>query len=241
MDEPLMDASENILNTIRLLQACQGTRVSKFIFASSGGTVYGDNLTGQPFFHSERLNPLSPYGVSKMACEHYVFNMCKQWDITPLILRYSNVYGPRQNPNGESGVIGIFVNHAINEDSLLIYGDGQQIRDYIYISDVVDLNVAALKFRGRIISILDNHSSVAYNVGLGKSYSVNEIAQKVLNIVEPLSSKIVNGAPRVGELKHVSLDITRTRVHFGWGPAVSINDGINKTYDSIMTNEYEYD
>src|SRR5262245_20284105 len=143
VQDPFFDASVNILGTLRLLECCRAYGVRKFIFASSGGTIYGECET-RPAREDDPAQPASPYGFSKAAAETYIRFFSDFYRLPFTILRYANVYGPRQDPHGEAGVVSIFIGKLLAGKPVTIFGDGRQERDYVYVGDVVEANNAAL-------------------------------------------------------------------------------------------------
>jgi len=170
--DPAFDADTNILGTINLLQNAVKNNVKKFMFASTGGAIYGE----QEYFPADEKHPtapLSPYGISKLAVEKYLFFYKVQYDLKYSILRYANIYGPRQNPHGEAGVVAIFSKKLINGEQPVINGNGAQTRDYTYVKDVVKANLLALN---------DTVSDI-YNVGTGRETDVNELFSMINSLV----------------------------------------------------------
>ncbi|MGA7836772.1 MAG: NAD-dependent epimerase/dehydratase family protein, partial [Ignavibacteriaceae bacterium] len=170
--DPAFDANTNIIGTINLLQNCVNTGVNKFMFASTGGAVYGE----QDYFPADEkhpTSPLSPYGISKLAVEKYLYFYNAQYKLNYSILRYANIYGPRQNPFGEAGVIAIFTTKLLNKEQPVINGNGEQTRDYVFVGDVVKANLLALT---------DGNTDI-YNVGTGLETNVNEIFNKLNSII----------------------------------------------------------
>jgi UDP-glucose 4-epimerase len=204
-----VDATENIIGTINVLDACVTNKVKKVIFTSSGGTVYkNDGLILKK--ESDELDPESPYGMSKMTCENYIrlYSNLKKLDYCTL--RLSNVYGPGQDPKNECGVIAIFLQAMKNNQTLKVFGDGIQSRDYVYIDDVVSALMMAQGLSG------------TYNVSTGINTSVNELLQ----ILNCHNFKNIKDVP--GEIRHNSLDASKLKSH-GWEPITDIVEGINKT------------
>ncbi|HAJ95449.1 MAG TPA: UDP-glucose 4-epimerase, partial [Actinobacteria bacterium] len=144
VEEPLLDAGINIIGGLNLIDICKKHNVKKIVFASSGGTVYGEQKVF-PADESHPLGPISPYGVAKLATEHYLYYYLKIYGLEYIALRYANIYGPRQDPHGEAGVVAIFSNMMLAGEPPLINGDGRQTRDYVYVGDVVRVNIAAIK------------------------------------------------------------------------------------------------
>ena len=168
---PVKDAKSNIIGTLQLLQNAVKCGVDKFIFASTGGAIYGE----QDYFPAREdhlQKPTSPYGLSKLSVEGYLRFYKEQYGLKSIVFRYGNVFGPRQNPNGEAGVVAIFYNRLLKGHAPIINGDGEQTRDYIFVRDVVRANLLALNLNG----------SDTFNVGTGKETSVNELTRLILEV-----------------------------------------------------------
>ncbi len=217
--DPIRDARTNILGSLALLQSCARHRVRKFIYASTGGALYGEGRK-LPAAEDHPINPESPYGVSKHTVEHYLYLWKLLHGLDYTVLRYPNVYGPRQNPHGEAGVNAIFIGLMLEGQVPRIFGNGDQVRDYLYVGDVVEANRLALeKGSGEIL-----------NLGTGRGTSVNDIVS-VLNTL--LHSRIVpmHEPDRPGEVQRIYLDATRAREVLGWKPTVSFQDGLARTIE----------
>ena len=219
VNDPIFDASINILGTINLLQSCIKTGVKKFIFASTGGAIYGE----QEYFPADEnhpTKPVSPYGITKLTIEKYLFFYKNEYGLNYTILRYANVYGPRQNPLGEAGVVAIFTNKLIKNENPIINGNGNQTRDYVFVEDVVKANIINL----------NNNSSDIYNVGTGIETSVNEIFSKLNKISGGIAEEKHGPAAKGEQLRSV---ITSDKLYkkFDWKPSVKIDDGLKKTFN----------
>jgi UDP-glucose 4-epimerase len=218
VQEPDFDASVNILGTIRLLQNCVKYRVERVIFASTGGAVYGEQ-DEFPAPENHPQYPVSPYGVSKLAGERYLHFYHIQYGISYAALRYANVYGPRQDPHGEAGVVAIFSGNLADQKVSTINGTGEQTRDYIYVGDVARANVLALE---------GNPPSAAYNVGTGIETDVNQLYE----LLRDISGKTVpaeHGPAKAGEQLRSSIDPARAVRAFGWRPEVELAAGLEET------------
>ena len=219
VNDPIFDASINILGTINLLQSCIKTGVKKFMFASTGGAIYGE----QEYFPADEnhpTKPVSPYGITKLTIEKYLFFYKNEYGLNYTILRYANVYGPRQNPLGEAGVVAIFTNKLIKNENPIINGNGNQTRDYVFVEDVVKANIINL----------NNNSSDIYNVGTGIETSVNEIFSKLNKISGGIAEEKHGPAAKGEQLRSV---ITSDKLYkkFDWKPSVKIDDGLKKTFN----------
>ncbi len=217
--DPQYDANVNIIGSINLLELCVRYNVEKFIFASSGGTIYGE-CKGKPAPKENSLyNPESPYGCAKLAVEYYMNYYNKVYGLKTISLRYGNVYGPRQDPFGEAGVVAIFINRMLNNEDVIIYGDGKQMRDFIFVSDVVKANIKCMNSKLNF---------AIYNVGTQKATSINELfymLSKILNY----NKLPVYQPPRKGELFKSYLCINKIKKELDWYPQVSLQEGIKKT------------
>jgi len=223
VNDPIFDANTNILGTINLLQAAVKTGVKKFMFASTGGAVYGE----QEYFPADEkhpTNPVSPYGITKLCIEKYLFFYKIEYKLNYTILRYANVYGPRQNPFGEAGVVAIFTNKLLKNENPVINGDGEQTRDYVFVEDVVKANVIALN---------DNTSDI-YNIGTGVETSVNELFAKLNQISGSKASEKHGPAPKGEQARSV---ITSDKLYkkFNWKPSIKIEEGLKKTFESFKS------
>lgn len=218
--DPGYDASVNILGSINLLEACVKTGVKHFIFASTGGAIYGE----QSYFPANEehpLNPMSPYGITKLTLEKYLYYYSNTYNLTYTALRYGNVYGPRQNPKGEAGVVAIFCEQMLAGKTPIINGDGKQTRDYIYIGDVVKANLLAL----------ENYQTVfnqAFNVGTGIETDVVAIF-KTLQDELKTNYEQIHAAAKAGEQRRSVLNINKAKEKLGWQPTVDLKTGFHKT------------
>lgn len=215
--DPTYDATVNILGTINLLQNCVRTGVNKFMFASTGGAVYGE----QDYFPADEKHPtfpLSPYGISKMSVEKYIYFYHKQYNLRYTILRYANIYGPRQNPFGEAGVVAIFTTKFLNKEQPLINGAGTQTRDYVYVGDVVKAN----------LTVLNDEDNTIYNVGTGIETDVNQIFQ-ILNKATNSNLEEKHGPALMGEQMRSVITSDKLFNKFGFRPSVKMKEGLEDT------------
>ena len=225
VEDPIFDADVNIKGSLNILEACKNTKVKKIIFASSGGTMYGE-CAGKAPAETVPANPLSPYGVAKNSVENYIKSYSAIYGLKYTVLRYANVYGPRQDPHGEAGVVAIFIGKMLKNQEVLIFGDGKQMRDYVFVSDVVNANLQALT----------KGNNEIFNIGTQTVLSVNQLAKEIANITDyKLKSKHM--AKRSGELFRNFLDISKATKTLGWKPQVSIQTGLKKTVEYFIKNK----
>lgn len=215
--DPRYDAEVNILGTLNLLQNCQKTAVKKFLFASTGGAVYGEQIAF-PADEEHPCWPSSPYGVTKMTCERYIYFFGLTYGLKYALMRYANVYGPRQNPHGEAGVVAIFCQRMLRGDQPIINGDGKQTRDYVYVGDVVAANLLALDYP---------HNDY-FNVGTGVETDVNAIFARINEALDA-GCKEVHGPAKPGEQLRSVLSYEKARRLLDWHPKVSLDEGLRET------------
>ncbi len=224
---PRHDASINIDGLLNLLEAARDGQVPRFLFVSSGGAIYGE--AGEiPSPETTLKAPLSGYGVSKLSGEHYLFTFRKLFGIEGASLRYSNVYGPRQDPNGEAGVVAVFSSRLLAGEPLTIYGDGMQTRDYVYAGDVARANLLLTT-----ASLPDPASvdDVAFNVATGEETSVVKLADTLLKAAGA-KVEVQHAPPRKGEVQRSCLRAEKLRA-LGWAPEVSLEQGLGNTFEHI--------
>jgi len=219
VDDPVHDARTNILGGLALLRSCTRHGVKKFVYASTGGALYGE-ARFLPATEEHPVNPESPYGASKHTVEHYLHLWRLLHGLDYTVLRYPNVYGPRQNPHGEAGVNAIFIGLMLEGRRPRIFGDGTAVRDYLFVTDVVDANVLALE-RG---------SGEIVNLGTGVGTSVNDIVRELQDIIG-FREAAIHDAPRPGEIQRIYLDASRARRVLGWEPRVEFAEGLRRTVE----------
>jgi UDP-glucose 4-epimerase len=222
--EPVFDADVNLMGSLNVALAAieSGSRV---VFSSTGGALYGDAAV-IPTPETAPAWPVSPYGISKLSFEHYLFGFRRTRGLSYTALRYANVYGPRQNPHGEAGVVAIFCEGLLGERPFRIHGSGTDTRDYVYVDDVVRANLLALD------SDVNDH----YNVGTGRQADTNTIYRLIAErIGKPL--EVEHGPDRPGDLRASALDATTIARELGWKPEVSLEEGIGRTVDWFLAQE----
>lgn len=217
--DPVFDAEVNILGMLNLLQNSVRYGAKKFVFASSGGAVYGEQDIF-PAPESHQTNPVSPYGISKLAGEKYLFYYKEVHGLDYVALRYANVYGPRQNPHGEAGVVAIFTTKLLKGEQPVINGDGRQTRDYVYVRDVVEANWQA--------TIRDFCGPV--NIGTGVETDVNELFMNLVKLTGS-DAKEVHGPAKAGEQKRSVIDNRKASDVLGWRPKVELDEGLRETVE----------
>jgi UDP-glucose 4-epimerase len=217
MDEPVFDAEVNIIGSLNLFELCRKYGVKKFIFASSGGAIYG--IPKQiPVDEKAPTKPLSPYGIAKLSVEQYLEYYFQVWDLERIILRYGNVYGPRQDPQGEAGVISIFCNNILKGDPCIVFGDGSKTRDYVSVHDIASANLLAL-----------NSSANIYNLGTGLETSVNQLIDLLQKVANQKIS-IIYDQDRKGEIERIALFSRQARELLGWETTIPLNKGIEEVF-----------
>jgi UDP-glucose 4-epimerase len=217
--DPVYDASVNVLGVLTLLQECVRTGVKHVVFASSGGAIYGEQDTF-PADETHPTRPISPYGVAKLTTEQYLFYYYAVFGLNAVCLRYANIYGPRQNPEGEAGVVAIFANRMFAGQDTVINGDGKQTRDYVFVGDVVRANVAAVGKTGFHI----------YNVGTGRETDVNHLFRVIRDAVGS-SCPEQHGEAKKGEQHRSVLAHTKIQTALGWTPSVTLEEGLARTVE----------
>ena len=219
VSDPIRDARINILGSIGLLLAATRHGVRKIVYASTGGALYGEGRQ-LPATEDHPVNPESPYGASKHTVEHYLHMWKLLHGLDYTVLRYPNVYGPRQNPHGEAGVNAIFIGLMLEGKRPRIFGDGNAVRDYLFVSDVVAANVLALeKGGGEIV-----------NLGTGIGTSVNDIVRELQSILD-FREDAIHDPARAGEIQRIYLDASRAKRVLGWSPSVPFAEGLRRTVE----------
>jgi UDP-glucose 4-epimerase len=217
--DPVFDAQTNILGTINLLEAARSVGVKKFLLVSSGGAVYGEQQTF-PAPEEHPTWPVSPYGVSKRSSELYAHFFWAEYRLPFVAFRYANVYGPRQDPHGEAGVVAIFSGKMLRGEPVTINGDGKQTRDYVYVGDVARMSQLAL----------ERDVTGPVNIGTGVETDVNQLAALLLEAAGSASA-LAHGPAKGGEQRRSVVDVRHAQAAFGWRPEVSLPDGLARTVE----------
>lgn len=220
-EDPSFDAKVNILGSLNILELCREFGVKKIIYSNSGGAGSGEPQY-IPIDENHPIEPMCHYGISKHTVEHYLNIYHKLYGINYVSLRYANIYGPRQDPYGEGGVIAIFTNKLLNNEKPTIYGDGNQTRDFMYVGDVAEINLLCM----------NNVNNKILNVGTEIETSVNDI---FFGLKEIMDSNLdpVYADKRKGEIERSVLNITKLKQEFSWEPKVMLKEGLRKTVDSF--------
>jgi UDP-glucose 4-epimerase len=224
--EPLFDADVNILGSLKLIEYAKKYPVKKFIYISTGGAVYGEPEY-LPCDENHPINPICQYGASKHTVEHYLYMYHVNYGLKYTVLRYPNVYGPRQDPHGEAGVVAIFCGKMLAGEPVTINGDGEQTRDYVYVGDCARANVMVAD---------ENQASGIYNLGTGKGTSVNEIFAGLRDIIGYQLAPVY-GPAKVGETRFIYLSADKAAQELGWQPTIPLAEGLRKTVDYFRASE----
>jgi UDP-glucose 4-epimerase len=223
MVKPMLFADVNVLGSLHLLELSRKHGVKRFINISTGGAVYGDPEY-LPADEKHPVSPLDPYGASKAAFEHYLPLYRTNYGLEFVVLRYANVYGPRQDPYGEAGVVAIFANEMLQREQPVINGSGEQERDFVYVSDVAQANLLALS----------KGDGGFYNIGTGVGTSINAIFSR-LKTATNYSASDVHGPPKAGEVLKIYLNADKARRELGWVPSIPLDEGLRRTVEYFQT------
>lgn len=215
--DPVADCQTNIGGFLQLMEAARHYGCRKVIFASSGGTVYGEQEQF-PATETHPTRPISPYGIAKLTTELYLHFYAMQYGIASIVLRYANIYGPRQNADGEAGVVAIFARQMLADQQPMLHGDGRQTRDFTYVGDVVVANRLALH----------SEATGAFNIGTGLEHDVHTLF-RMMKELSNASCPVLYGPPRMGEQSRSMLDFGRANALLGWRPTVSLFEGLRRT------------
>ena len=225
--DPRFDVDVNIGGTLNLVEAVRASgRPTRVLFASTGGAVYGDLVT-PPNLETYAKNPESPYGIAKFSVELYLAYYARVHGLDYIALRFANVYGPRQDPHGEAGVVAIFCQRLLAGTPLTVFGDGAQTRDYVYVGDVARAHVLAASRPSIPAGAVDDR---AFNLGTGVETSVTDLAQGLI-AVSGRAVPMQHAPARPGEQQRSVVSIDKARAGLGWAPAVSLADGLRHTFD----------
>jgi UDP-glucose 4-epimerase len=219
VERPDHDADVNILGTLRVLEAAR-RHDAQLVFSSTGGAIYGE--CDRPATEDAPRRPLAPYGTSKLCGEEYLATWNRLYGASHVSLRFGNVYGPRQEPHGEAGVVAIFMGLLESGGTPTIFGDGRQTRDYVYVGDVVDAVLAAA-----------GHDGGVFNVGTGSETSVLELS-RAIGAATGIEREPEHAEPRLGELRRSVLDPSAAKRALGWESQVALADGLRKTWDWVQ-------
>ena len=217
--DPAFDAQVNLVGFLNLIESARRHGLKRVVFASTGGAIYGEQ-DEFPCSEEHPRRPVSPYGVAKLATEAYLFFYKAEYGIDYLALRFGNVYGPRQDPHGEAGVVAIFCGRILDGKPVTIYGDGTQTRDYVYVGDVVRAVVAAAK---------SSASGIALNIGTGIETNVNDLYSTLAGIAD-FPTRAEHAAARPGEQKRSVISPARAGRELGWSPEKKLADGLEETF-----------
>ena len=229
--DPARDASINVLGMLNVVEGARESGTRRIVYVSSGGVVYGEPEEIPTPERAAKL-PLSPYGVAKLSGEYYLHYYEVVHGIEYVALRYANVFGPRQDPHGEAGVVAIFCERLQSAEELTIFGDGEQTRDYVYVKDVVVANLLASEM---VLKPGPDIDAVAFNVGTGAGTSVNRLADVLESIAENRPGRVYREA-RAGELRHSTLDVSRF-AECGWAARHTLEDGLRETFHFIANQK----
>ncbi len=224
MEKPGLYAEVNIIGSLNVLQLCRQHEIRKIVYASTGGAVYGEPEY-LPADESHPINPLDPYGASKHHVEHYLYLYRANWGLSYTILRYPNVYGPRQDPYGEAGVVAIFAKQMLTGGQPIINGTGEQERDFVYVGDIAQANILAI----------EQGDGEIFNIGMGIGTSINDIFHS-LKEATGYSGEEVHGPPKAGEVFRIYLDASKARRELGWSARVSLGEGLSRTAEYFRSD-----
>ncbi|MDF1506034.1 NAD-dependent epimerase/dehydratase family protein [Roseisolibacter sp. H3M3-2] len=228
--DPRFDATQNVLGSLNVLEAARqakedGGKAPRVVFASTGGALYGD-FVQPPARETDPKDPESPYGIAKLSVEYYMAYYARQHGLECVALRFANVYGPRQDPHGEAGVVAIFCNRLLDGRAMTTFGTGEQTRDYVFVKDVARANFLAATRALPAVGALDAR---AFNVGTGIETSVNRLAE-LLQQAAGTSTPVERAPARAGELQRSALVVDKAGAQLGWTPQVPLDRGLAETY-----------
>jgi UDP-glucose 4-epimerase len=218
VEDPLFDADVNVMGSIKLIEMARKYDVERFIYISTGGAVYGEPEY-LPCDEDHPINPICPYGASKHTVEHYLFMYQELYDLEYVVLRYPNVYGPRQDPHGEAGVVAIFSGQMLKGAPVIINGDGDQERDFVYVGDCARANLLALK---------TENTNTIFNLGYGVGTTINEIYNNLKDITD-YQLIAEHGPQKAGETRRIFLEANKCSEYLYWKPSIGLKDGLSET------------
>ena len=228
--EPTFDAAVNVIGTVAMLEAVRQTGGARFVFASTGGAIYGEGAGRElPLSEEAACLPDSPYGQSKLAAEGYVHHYHRVHGIPAVSLRLGNVYGPRQDPFGEAGVVAIFCGRIADGEPPIVFGDGKQTRDYVYVGDVVQAMLAAESQLAKDGTGVEG----PYNIGTGRETTVLELVDRIGRIADGAPAVPVMAPAREGEIARISLDSGRAASELSWEPRMDMGDGLERVLAAV--------
>jgi len=224
--DPLFDADVNIRGSINVIECARNFGVKRLVYISTGGAVYGEPEY-LPCDENHPIKPICPYGASKHTVEHYLFMYEVMYGLKYTVIRYPNVYGPRQDPRGEAGVVAIFTGLMLTDKQANINGDGAQERDFVYVGDCA---------RANLLAVTNTNGSGIYNLGTGQGTTVNEIFDSLKSITG-YSLSAIHQPPKLGETRRIFLDASKAFRELGWAPTVKIEDGLRSTVEYFKKAE----
>jgi len=228
VEDPLFDADVNVLGSINLIELARKYGVGRFIYISTGGAVYGEPEY-LPCDEAHPINPICPYGASKHTVEHYLYMYHELYNLDYVVLRYPNVYGPRQDPHGEAGVVAIFTGQMLKGDQVRINGDGEQERDFVFVVDCA---------RANLLALTTENANTIYNLGEGKATTVNMIYEELKNATG-YQLNAVHGPAKVGETRRIYLEASKAAEALAWQPSVGLGEGLAETVAYFREAETE--
>ena len=224
--QPLFDADVNILGSINLIECAKDFGVKRFVYISTGGAVYGEPER-VPCEETDAINPICQYGASKHTVEHYLFMYHVNYGLNYTVLRYPNVFGPRQDPHGEAGVVAIFTGKMLAGEPVTINGDGEQSRDFVYVTDCA---------RANLLAVTVDHQPGIYNIGWGIPTSVNQIYAAVKEATD-YTLPVKHGPAKLGETRHIYLNASKAGRDLGWSATIGLDEGMRKTVEYFKVAE----
>jgi UDP-glucose 4-epimerase len=224
--QPLFDADVNILGSINVIECAKEFNVKHFVYISSGGAAYGEPEV-LPCDEMHPVNPICQYGASKHTVEHYLYMYHVNYGLEYTVLRYPNVFGPRQDPHGEAGVVAIFTGKMLLGEPVTINGDGEQTRDFVFVGDCA---------YGNYLAVTVDHPAGIYNLGWGRPTSINEIFTN-LAVITNYTQPAAHAPAKVGETRHIYLNADKAKRDLGWAPTISLEDGLRETVEYFKASE----